>query len=177
MENPCCLVDTVAKAQFPWVYIMGRGMDEEAEETRVWILAMACLLLLSTVPQVLIIISLFFIFGQGKWQRGVKGKNKQPSEQPSPHLPANGTSEEDCLFPFRQAFRGYFNPFLVANSIYQNKCGLVASSFRSLTAWRGKSLKNRLSVLLLHVPLPKGFWEHNKETFIWWSRAQEPVLY
>lgn len=80
MENPCCLVGTVAKAQIPWVHIMGRGMDEEAEETRVWILAMACLLLSSTVPQVLIIIFLFLVFGQGKWQSGVKAKNKQPLE-------------------------------------------------------------------------------------------------
>lgn len=80
MENPCCLVDTVANVQILWLHIMERGMDEEAEETRVWILAMACLLLPSTVPQVLIIISLSFIFGQGKWQSGVKAKNKQPSE-------------------------------------------------------------------------------------------------
>lgn len=72
-------MDTVAKAQIPWIH-MERGMDEEAEEIKVWILATACLLLPLTVPQVLIIISLFFIFVQGKWQNGVKAKNKQPSQ-------------------------------------------------------------------------------------------------
>lgn len=116
-----------------------------------------CLLLPLTAPQMLIIIFLSFIFGQGKWQSGVKAKNKQPSEYPSPRLPANGISEEDCLFPFRQAFRDYFNPFLVANSIYQNKCWLVASSFRSLTAWRGKSLKNNWVCFYCMFPCPGDF--------------------